>query len=124
MALIFDRNHFIQHGKGNIIDDFLEALDTNKFYIITLNNNKKYRGKIYINHDRPKKIIEFQTAGYVGEMRIPYDNISTIIQYNHLEGGKRINYSTKKSKNRRHTSRRRRTSKKHSGTKKHRRRRA
>jgi len=122
MAFIFNRNYLIQHGEGDTIDDFLEALAKNKNYIITLINNKKYEGKI--NRNNPDtKIIEIKSDDDVGEMRIPYDHISTIKHASYSGGGKRINYSTKKSKNRRHASRRRRTTKKHSGRIKHSRRR-
>jgi hypothetical protein len=91
-----------------------------KTYTVETSDGETHTGKITINNTYRKKL-EFETDGYYVD--IPYNTIISITDEDSY-GGKRINYSTKKSKNRRHASRRRRTSKKHSGTKKHRRRRA
>lgn len=94
--------------------------NTHKTYTVETSDGETHTGKITINNTYRKKL-EFETEGYYVD--IPYNTIIRITD-NDSYGGKRINYSTKKSKNRRHTSRRRRMTKKHSGTNKHRKRRA
>lgn len=76
--------------------------------------NGTYIGKMYGNN---MGYLEFD--GDDGYVDIQYNDITHIWKDGN-SGGKRINYSTKKSKNRRHTSRRRRMTKKHSGTNKRR----
>ena len=100
--------------------------DPHKTYKIKTRNGEIYEGTLTYNH-YSSKFLEFETNDndkLNNDIIIKYSDIVSIWEYVGSGGGKRINYSTKKSKNRRHASRRRRTSKKHSGTKKHRRRRA
>ena len=100
--------------------------DTRKTYRIQTRHMNTYNGKIHYNNNS-REILELDTDDadekWNNDVKINYSDITRIWEYVGSGGGKRINYSTKKSKNRRHASRRRRTTKKHSGRIKHSRRR-
>ena len=101
-----------------------DITDPHKTYKIKT-RNETYIGKLTYNH-YSSNFLEFETNDndkLNNNIIIKYSDIVSIWEYVGSGGGKRINYSTKKSKNRRHASRRRRTTKKHSGRIKHSRRR-
>ena len=102
-----------------------EINDPHKTYKIKIRNGEIYEGKMTCNHNS-SKFLEFEIDGddkLNNDIIIQYFNIVDIWEDDGSGGGKRINYSKKKSKNIRHTSRRRRMTKKHSGRLKHSRRR-